>query len=377
MKNKSQEEGQNSTSVNLKKILKGFSQPQDHLFSGIFSGFYKHSVQKSYEKWRLVRFLFDEILKFIVVDQPMEKINWEIAFVYKGKYRCSVAHQKFGFRIYIANEDSKKPEDVAKEIEEVLEKGLDCSEPIIRQYAIDSLKGGDVTINNRLNELKQVYEYFRDEVVKRKKKIHDTLSLKTKAQDFKKQFELRKEISYLEQAGYVAFFSLLEHLCVLFLAFRNIPERNRVGEFAQKNWQEKFKLVFDLNQKEFKENYDYLIGVSRYKRNPSVHGLFDKLHSIFYFYLPSARHRISVGLYDREILMQWRDEKLNFEKLSSFLKLLATHKSTKRIWNYLNARLNVIFGKHAENLDDFSDREFKEFLKYQVYLYDNLGDMDW
>ncbi|MFH1677766.1 MAG: hypothetical protein ABH888_03075, partial [Patescibacteria group bacterium] len=119
-------------------------------------------------------------------------------------------------------------------------------------------------------------------------------------------------------------------------------------------------------------------GISRHKRNPSVHGLFDKLHSIFYFYLPSARHRISVGLYDREVSLQWRDEKLNFEKLDAFLKLLARHKSTKRIWSYINADLNIVFGKYAENLDIFSsDKEFEEFLKFQIFQFDNMRNMDW
>lgn len=368
------------TKVQLKKLLGDFSQPKDSLFSGVFSGFHKHSINKSYEKWRLARFLFDEILGFKIIDQPMEKINWEVPFIYKKKYYCSVAHQKFGFRIYVAHKNTKKPETIATEIVEIIEKGLEHSEPIVREHAIDSLKRGDISIDNRLHELKQVYEYFRDEVSSRKRKMGKVSLSLTKNQkiNFRKQFKLMKEVSYLEQAGYIAFFSLLEHLCILTLAFRDIPERNNIKEFAQKNWQDKFKIVFDLNQKEFKESYDYILGLSRYKRNPSVHGLFDKLHSIFYFYLPSARHRISVGLYDREVLLQWRDEKLNFEKLDAFLKLLSRHKSTKRIWGYINARLNVVFGKHAENLDIFrSDKEFKEYVKYQVYQFDAMGDMDW
>ena len=86
---------ESNTKTQLKKLLKDFFQPKDSLFSGIFSGFHKYSVSKSYERWRLVRFLFDEILKFKIADQPMEKINWEIPFIYKKKYHCSIAHEKF------------------------------------------------------------------------------------------------------------------------------------------------------------------------------------------------------------------------------------------------------------------------------------------
>lgn len=361
----------------MKQLLKDFLQPPNTLFSGIFSNFHKYSVIKSYDKWRLVRFLFDEVLGFKIADQPIEKVNWEIPFIYKRKYYCSVAHQKFGFRIYVAEKNTKKADEIAKEIENVIENAIEASEPAIKQYASVALQKGEISIDNRIYELKEVYKYFKEEVLSRSKKMNKISASKSDVKNFKKQFELHEEISYLEQAGYVAFFSLLEHLCTLVLAFRNIPERHNIKDFAQKNWQDKFKLVFDLTQKEFKESYDYLLGVSRYKRNPSVHGLFDKLHSIFYFYLPSARHRISVGLYDKEISLQWKNEILNFDKLDSFLELLSRHRSTKRIMSYLNAGLNIVFGKHAENLDTFSDKEFDEFLKYQVYLDDNMGNMDW
>ena len=90
------------------------------------------------------------------------------------------------------------------------------------------------------------------------------------------------------------------------------------------------------------------------------------------------KKRYNIELDDKEVLLRWRDEKLNFEKLDAFLKLLSRHKSTKRIWGYISADLNVVFGKHAENLDIFSsDKEFKEYLKYQVYQFDAMGNMDW
>lgn len=193
------------TKTQLKKLLGDFSQSKGSLLSGIHSGFYQYSVSKSYEKWRLARFLFDEILNFEIADRPIEKVNWEIPFIYKKRYHCSIAHQKFGFRVYIANEDTRNPKTIAEEITEIIEKGLEYSEPIIRKYAIDSLTIGDINVDNRLCELKEVYEYFRDEVSKRKRKIENISKVKGKSKDFQEQFELEKEVSYLEQAGYVAF----------------------------------------------------------------------------------------------------------------------------------------------------------------------------
>jgi len=355
----------------IKKELEDFSESKDQ-FSGIFNYFYKHPVHSSYEKWRLVRFIFDEILKFKIFDQPIEKVNWEIPFIYKQKYHCSVSHQKFGFRIYIDNKNTKISEKIAREIEETIEKALKYSEPIIKDHANKALEHGDISINNRCHELQQTYEYFKSEVIKRKKILKIPISKKT---DYTKRIKSLNEISHLEQAGYVAFFSLLEHLCILTLAFRDIPERNDVKGFTRKIWKDKFKIVFDLAQKEFKESYDYLLNISRHKRNPNVHGL---MRSNFHFYFLPAKHRISVGLYDQEILLQWQDEELNFKNLDAFLSLLANHKSTKRIWKYINSGLNIIFGEHAENINQFpSDKDFDEFLEYQIYRADNVGNMDW
>ncbi|MCG2718454.1 MAG: hypothetical protein L6408_06450 [Nanoarchaeota archaeon] len=370
------ENNKNMAPTQLKRVLKDFSQPKK-IVSGIFNDFHKYRVSKSYEKWRLVRFLFDEILNFNIVDQPMEKVNWEISFVFRNKYPGSIAHEKFGYRIYVSDEDADDPDKIAKEIEDIIEKALRYSAPLVKEYAIDALNRGDIILENRAYELTQTYEYFRDEILKRKKKIDDLFKAKDHMDFAQNHHGLLKEISYLEHSGYVAFFSLLEHLCVLFLAFRDIPERNKIKEFAQKKWRDKFKLVFDLDQKEFKENYDYLFGISQYGRNPRVHGLLDKLHTIFHFYLPQARHRISVGLYGQDILLQWSNVELNFDKLDAFLKLLKSHSSTKRIMSYLDTGLDVGFGKHAQDLDSFSDKEFIQFLEYRVRESDDLANMDW
>lgn len=365
---------------NIKEILNDFSQ-SEKLLSGILGGYYQHSIKGSYDKLRLIRFIFDEILHFKIVDQPMEKINWEIPFVYKGKYNCSVSHQKFGFNIYVSPKGDEKSKEIANEIESLLLEALKKIEPLIKQYAMIALKNGDIILENRLFDLKRVYEYFRSEIVLRKKKtakLPKSLSVSTPAtyKDFRRAFKLNQEIGYLEQAGYVAFFSMLEHICALFLAFRDIPERKDVKEFSSRQWAEKFKTVFDLADPGFKEYYDYLVSVSRFKRNPSVHGLFDKLHTTFSFYLPQARHKIPVGLYEKEIALQWENEELSFEKIDAFLQLLATNDTTERIMAYLEMGLNVSFGSF-EDIQSFSDEEFKEYLNFISRQADDMGNMDW
>lgn len=364
----------------LKKVLVNFSQPPNSLESGIFGHFYKHNVSAHYELWRLIRFLFDDILNFQIADQPVEKVNWEIPFVYLGKYSCSIAHQKFGFRVYVKN--SKKAVKIAKEIVSVLNSALKNAEPLIKDFAEEALSKGEISVENMVKRLTEPYEYFKSQATMLKARVApiSTLSLKKPMpSDWQELFQSMKEVDYLEHAGYISFFSLLEHLCVLILAFRNLPERKNVRDFASKKWQEKYKTVFDLRDKNFKDNFDYLVGLAKYKRNPGAHGFTDKTHTNFYFYLKGARHRIPVSLYGHEIIAGWQNFTLNFKKLDNFLKLLHEHNSTRRIMAYLDTSLNVSFGTYSayDELLKCSDDEFEFRLRYLVDQSDNLTNMDW
>jgi len=213
-----------NTRIMLKNELKDFSQSKK-LHSGLFD-FYKYPMLniQLYEKWRLVRFLFDEILNFNIADRLMDKVNWEISLIFKNKYKCSIAHQKFGFNIYVSKE-TKDYEEIAKEIEKKINSVLDKSAPLVVEYAKRALNDGKISVQNKYYKLYKVYEYFKTEAIKKVDK---------ETQNSVELFKQYNEKVSLERAGYVAFFSLLEHLYILFLPFINIPERNKVNYFKQK-----------------------------------------------------------------------------------------------------------------------------------------------
>ena len=126
---------------------------------------YKHYLSGDYDKWRLLRFVFAEGLKFKIYDQPFEKVNWWIPFIYQGKYKCKAAHEKMGFRIYIEAENEKEGEVRGKELEKLFDTAINLSMSSIERSAEEALKQGNVIINNRLRYLYDPYAFFRKKAI--------------------------------------------------------------------------------------------------------------------------------------------------------------------------------------------------------------------
>ncbi len=356
----------------LKNILKDFSQPPEKSSGGMAS--FRHTLSGNYDMWRIARFLFAEILSFKVWDQPFEKTNWSIPFRYKGKFRCRIVHEKFGFRVYVSGLEEKEAQGVALEIETVLQKALRASSTLIEEYAEEALKKGEIIVTNTFRQLREPYAFFRKKALAKEKLIERG----TKGKMPHNWYKFHVEKSHYENAAYFSFFSLLEHLCVLFLGFRSIPERKDVGTFTRLKWSEKFKLIFDINDPDFKRSYDHFVGLARYQRNPAAHG---NTNTVFDFYLTGARHKISVSISEHHVSLPWRDQKTNFETLEAFLKLIKSHASTKNIYLYISQGFNVAFLADGLSEHDLivsmSHSNLKEYIDYMHRMSDDAANMDW
>ncbi len=361
-------------------ILKDFTQDKD-LISGLFNEFYKFSIDEGdYDEKRLIRFLFKKYLKFTTWDKPFEKVNWEIPFKYKG-ISASVAHQKFGFRIYISN---KVDEAVAKKLfEEILQRielCLSLIEPAIREIGILSLKNGEVIVENKFQEIEKEFKFFLREARRKQKRSNMPTTLTLSGNLGKINYKHYEQAAYLSDATYIAFFSLVEHLCLLGLAFTNSPQRYQLEKYSKLNWQDKFKEIIPINDPEFNACYNNLVNLAKYRRNPTAHGYLDKTHAIFHFYLPEAAHRIPMGLYDRELFYRLKSGE-NLKVLEDFLQLVKKSKLTKKIMWYINAGFDVFYEsdsfKRYQEYMNLSDAGAKEYLEYEGRIADNNANMDW
>jgi len=295
----------------IELVLNDFRQnDKDKLISGVFNHFYKFHINTgNYFTLRLIRYVFDKFLGFTIWDQPFEKINWEIAFEYKGVL-ASVAHQKFGFNIYVDRKtDETEAKTLGEEILTKIDKAIKLARPYVESEGIRALENGEIIISNKLRDIEEEFKFFvRESLSKRKKSnVPDVVSI-TKKLPARISFKQYLEGNYLEDAAYIAFYSLLEHLCILCLAFTSSNDKYNIAAYSKKTWQEKYKQVFPLEIPEFRDYYDKFIDYAKYKRNPAAHGLLDKNNTLFDFYLPKAKHRIPMRLYSRKIAFKTQGE---------------------------------------------------------------------
>jgi|SRR3989344_1786432 len=364
----------------INSILRDFTQDKK-LISGIFTDFHKFSIDEGdYDEKRLIRYLFKKFLGFTIADQPIEKVNWEIPFKYKN-ILGSFAHQKFGFRVYLDKRlGDKDAEIIFDEIVAKVDKCLILVQPLIREYGVESLKKGELVVENRLHEIEKEYNFFFNESRRKIKKsnIPDKLSLSSKLGHL--NFKLSQESRYMSNATCISFFSLIEHLCVLGLAFTNSSEKYNLERFSRKTWQDKFKVVFSLKNTTLNDYYNKFVDLAKYRRNPTAHGYLGKANTIFYFYLPEARHKIPMDLYDRELVFNLEKDE-NLSMFASFLKEIRKIKESKKWMRYLDSGLNVSYDteslKEYEHLMKSSEQEIRSYIEYQARLSDDLGNMDW
>lgn len=391
----------NRTTVenSIRKLFKDFTQGKDGeaKFPGGLKEFdFKHG---DYDKRRLIRYVVGDINSFKIYDRPIEKVNWEIYFYYKG-IPAAVMHKKFGFFTYVDNSlSSEVAGEINSELQELIVKGLSIAERVVREEALKDIRLGKIIVENKYPELLRMYHYFK-KTSKRKprdntKEIEQQiLSAREKKPSEKELREAVVAIQKLhaeyakpddrtrfnEEAAYIAFFSLLEHLCMLCLPFSESKYMKDVYSFSKLNWSDKFKEVFPLSEIEFKKSYDAFSNLAKYRRNASAHGYLDKMHTSFAFYFDPARHRIPAAIYDSEIMTKWNDKDTNFKELDDFIANIQNHPQTKNRMAYIGYPFDISFDptsvKQYKRINKYTERGLKQFIEAESWNYTNALNMD-
>jgi len=216
----------------------------------------------------------------------MEKVAWRFWFAYDDA-QCSIAHEKFGIRLYIDKVLAPTEEDatrLANVMISKLEKAQRLLEKrVLEPLALSELKRGHVIVKNQRYRLRDSYEYFREGA-----KLAIDGSGRRQRKNY--LFDHQTEAFYNIVAMVNSYFSLLEHLLVLVGPF--IPQTVKGEEllgFIGDRWSKKFKRIFDLNHDlEAKRFFDKFIETSEEYRNTFVHGGFDKSRGALGVYLPAV-----------------------------------------------------------------------------------------
>ncbi|MEO9275143.1 hypothetical protein ABFY09_09780 [Marinomonas sp. 5E14-1] len=270
----------------IKRQLKDFAPQKDRKPDWIWDGNTKRfSIPRDqFPTPNLLRFLLQGVCEF-TLERPEEKMHWIIPFTYKGE-SCAISNEKFGLYFYSVKNSEAKPKEVLGK----LEKNLKSAEKnILKDFAKQQIKDGNITISNQFNQLDNRYHYFREQAVSNytpQKIKGDIKSIKETIKLLRLESNASHEGGYNALAMIDAYFSRLEHFLVLALPFSNYDrEQGDLTKFVSKNWSGKLKHILNIRESKTKNHYDTLNEIKEKYRNTFAHGGFEKEGQSFFFHL--------------------------------------------------------------------------------------------
>ena len=169
--------------------------------------------------------------------------------------------------------------------------------PVVRRDLIEPLLAetigrGDFTVPNKFPYFLEMHKHLRSlsQATGERARVAEPVMTRSPKGGIIETFVaplLAREAEFEAVGALFAFFSLLEHLLVLGLAFTDYdPRSSAFGGFLRMNWDEKFKQVVGVGRAEDKTVYDVLRRLADENRNPAAHGGVDRNVSNVAAHLP-------------------------------------------------------------------------------------------
>lgn len=205
-----------------------------------------------------------------------------------------LTHEKFGVRLYVGT--SNDAEALGQEILTKLATITGAVEAdVLKKLARRRMTEGRVTVLNQAAYLRRMYEYFRERA---EKSLKDSEAADTKelgepgepdwlTKGSSRHFQRLETGSFNALAAINAYFSWLEHVLVLALAFTDQDaSEGTLDRHMRAPWSEKFRRVLDMQEADANRMLGRLREVAETYRNPYAHGGFDKLGATVSVHLP-------------------------------------------------------------------------------------------
>lgn len=315
-----------------------------------------------------------------------EKVAWSVAFIFKS-VPFAFSLQKFGLRLY-HHKDVLPPRVLSEEMLRSLAKAMDIVGKLMEPMVSTQLSAGNVTLVNSFPQLHRMYGYFREQANKSFKQ--EPKPAKRKAKDLGKvltrKFQRDAAGGYNTIAMIDAYFSRLEHLLIILLAFADYDRsKHDLVKLMSGFWSEKFKTIFDLGKNTIaKDLYDRLVSLRQRHRNPIAHGNFQKDGKSLYFHFgPAGAISCHLSSSDERPKFLFTAETLNFKETCSLFDELDEFLEkgiTRYGYLYAKSGLNVTYDE--KSIEKYraaarNDEIFTEFLKNESHIADMHANMDW
>jgi hypothetical protein len=211
--------------------------------------------------------------------------------------------------------------------------------------------------------------------------------LKDRAEIHNFQARSNRKGFYRASAALEAYFSYLEHLLAALLAFSNYdPSQDKLDEFVNLFWAEKFKRIFDLTKdRRAEQTFRSLLNIKERFRNPLSHGGFAKDGETFFFHVPG------LGAVPASLSLYWKSLDYDFNPIiaESFRELCDVLDKADEFFKTGSKRLAVRCIRAGIDIafDQASIQEYNEiqqspdqmkyFIEYTLRKQDDTINMDW
>ena len=341
-------------------------------------------------QYYLVYFLLVDLLKFRNLGK-WEKVAWSVPIDFKGK-AFIIEYRKMGLGIFVENPDLY--EDDAKEIADLVKRGIKVAEPYFEWIAEQAVKKSALNLENKSILLFNRFEYFlslykekANEAIKKKDDLKTTKLNKDGTDSFYLlSWELRRNAEWLALAAIDSFFSWTEHIFIhLAILLEKISTGTEVANLAEAEWPQKFKQTLGLDDPKTKEFYDQLVIIRRQLRNYMAHGAFGKNGEAFHFHSHAGAvplclpHQKGRGRFTVAENLGF-DETAAIEVVEKFIDhLWSGEREPARIYIQENNIPTILTmakdGTYRQAMESVDS--MKDFLECLCHMWDNAANMDW
>lgn len=316
----------------------------------------------------------------------MEKIAWIIPFLFKGE-KYIISFEKFGLLLRAKKTNKRDIKELLHKLRSATKIGDKLLEPAVKIQ----ISKGNITLQNKYLIFSNMYLYFRERANYSYTKKNHYFDENSNYYDLTKHAYLSIEDKwygfYYTVAMLDAFFSMLEHICVLMLAFIDYDlQKEDLNEFIFCRWTEKFKRVFKPQEDpDIMRIFNKLYTIKEKYRNTFSHGGYEK-DGLSLVGIHTEVGVVPITLSKTKDSVHYSFFPILEGDFSTICKILdefdnVLHKKPfNNIMKFIKSGVDIYFDrKHRKEYKEviYDDRKLHKYIDKLAYYQDRYANMDW
>lgn len=324
------------------------------------------------------------------IDKPAEKTAWAIPFQFKG-FSFQAEHGKFGSRLAAI---PPADQSVVDDLIITLNRSFPVVDRILKPFVEDQIGKGNVTLDNLFSMLDSKYWFFRNLALEAFSSVPPPAEV-LRTDENRRPMAWSHDITKPQREGFFygsaaidSYFSRLEHLLVIMLAFRGYDASvDNLLKFIGSSWSTKMKRAFDFaSDHEARELYKQLCDIKERFRNLISHGGFAKEGLSLFAHIPNVGPvpvRLSLFKDSMQYSSFYPINETSFKDTCEVFDRVDEHfksSDTKFGFRFAESGLDLSFA--ADSIDEYrkamtSEEDFEAFLDQLSDFQTSHVNMDW